>query len=829
MFTGAVTAASFSGNGSALTGITRLDSASNGPTGALTLDALGHVAIGTNDSGAALQVAGGGTYLMPVFRGALINGSGGVTNMWDPNNIFISSNRAYVTSYSPGALLIFDISNPLQPTLLGQAVDNGALPGSSFQRLSGAEMVFVTNNIAYVTAANENALTIINVANPAAPIKLAEVVNGAGGVTNLSAPVGVLVWSNKVFVLGNGSSALSIFDISNPASPVLIKDIVDDSARPGSPFTKMRWPFQMTLAGTRLYITSQGDSAITILDVSNPSNPQLLGEIVDITVNPASPFRRLVNPTWVEVAGNIAYVTAGGFNTSQGSLTLIDVSNPASPIKLAELNDDTVQANSPFTKLRGAWAVKVINNLAFVTCFGDDALTVIDVSDPSQPRLVREFVNGSEGITSLKFTQAVNARDDTLFVSGSYSTALNMFSLNSTLGLKADNFVGIGTATPRTALDVAGTITASRLNVEAGMRVSGNWNGENGALEVAGDKPTIRFTGGAAAGNQSWFLQVGSNGPGNFEILKRDSFQGAQGVLSLSTLGNVGIGTAFPQQKLHLFGTDSRLRVQSTASSGFAATEYQSDARTWQVGAGGSSAGAISAKYYVFDANAGQYKMVIDTAGNCGIGTTTPGATLEVRTTAGTGNAIRFGYYTGGAGNLIAGPSRVAIATDDLTERISINQASGNVGLGTITPSQKLHVIGNILATGTITPNSDVHAKTNFAPIDPVSILDRVTRLSIQQWRFQSESEEVKHVGPMAQDFSAAFGLGEIPTAIATVDADGVALAAIQGLNRKLDETVQEKDRKIVRLERQNASLEQRLARLEKLVSSLTSPEREKD
>ena len=45
----------------------------------------------------------------------------------------------------------------------------------------------------------------------------------------------------------------------------------------------------------------------------------------------------------------------------------------------------------------------------------------------------------------------------------------------------------------------------------------------------------------------------------------------------------------------------------------------------------------------------------------------------------------------------------------------------------------------------------------------------------------------MKHIGPMAQDFHAAFGLGQNPSAIATVDADGVALAAIQGLNRKLE------------------------------------------
>jgi small-conductance mechanosensitive channel len=67
----------------------------------------------------------------------------------------------------------------------------------------------------------------------------------------------------------------------------------------------------------------------------------------------------------------------------------------------------------------------------------------------------------------------------------------------------------------------------------------------------------------------------------------------------------------------------------------------------------------------------------------------------------------------------------------------------------------------------------------------------------------------------MAQDFYAAFGLGEIPTAIATVDADGVALAAIQGLNQK----VEEKEAAI-------QQLRQRLERLEERLNQKTAGER---
>lgn len=60
----------------------------------------------------------------------------------------------------------------------------------------------------------------------------------------------------------------------------------------------------------------------------------------------------------------------------------------------------------------------------------------------------------------------------------------------------------------------------------------------------------------------------------------------------------------------------------------------------------------------------------------------------------------------------------------------------------------------------------------------------------------------------MAQDFKAAFGLGETDTGIATVDADGVALAAIQGLNMKLEERLAAKDAEIARLREALARLE---------------------
>ena len=104
---------------------------------------------------------------------------------------------------------------------------------------------------------------------------------------------------------------------------------------------------------------------------------------------------------------------------------------------------------------------------------------------------------------------------------------------------------------------------------------------------------------------------------------------------------------------------------------------------------------------------------------------------------------------------------------------------------------------------------SDRNAKENFEPVDARAMLAKVAALPISRWNFKADREP-QHVGPMAQDFRAAFGLGTDDKHIATVDADGVALAAIQGLNEKVEEQRQE-----------NAELKRELAELREAVRHL--------
>ncbi|OAN42826.1 hypothetical protein A6A03_03670 [Chloroflexus islandicus] len=125
-----------------------------------------------------------------------------------------------------------------------------------------------------------------------------------------------------------------------------------------------------------------------------------------------------------------------------------------------------------------------------------------------------------------------------------------------------------------------------------------------------------------------------------------------------------------------------------------------------------------------------------------------------------------------------------------------IVRASGGIYFGKATPStgalseRFIYTwIGAHLTNGGVWTNaSDRAAKENFANVNARAILSRVANLPIHTWNYIAEQATIRHIGPTVQDFYAAFGVGADDTHIATVDADGVALAAIQGLHQVAQE-----------------------------------------
>jgi len=112
--------------------------------------------------------------------------------------------------------------------------------------------------------------------------------------------------------------------------------------------------------------------------------------------------------------------------------------------------------------------------------------------------------------------------------------------------------------------------------------------------------------------------------------------------------------------------------------------------------------------------------------------------------------------------------------------------------------------------SGTWSMLSDRGTKENVEPVDARAVLDKVAELPVATWNYETQDDFVRHMGPMAQDFRAAFGLGVSDKLIDTIDADGVALAAIQGLKAELEERLAEKDAEIEELRRRLERLETR-------------------
>jgi trimeric autotransporter adhesin len=114
---------------------------------------------------------------------------------------------------------------------------------------------------------------------------------------------------------------------------------------------------------------------------------------------------------------------------------------------------------------------------------------------------------------------------------------------------------------------------------------------------------------------------------------------------------------------------------------------------------------------------------------------------------------------------------------------------------------------------GTFNNNSDRNAKENFVPVSAAHILEKVSSLPISEWSYKSDAA-TRHIGPMAQDFYSAFNVGTDEKHIAPIDEGGVAFAAIQGLNQKVEELKADLNDR----EAENAELKQRLEKLEQII-----------
>lgn len=287
--------------------------------------------------------------------------------------------------------------------------------------------------------------------------------------------------------------------------------------------------------------------------------------------------------------------------------------------------------------------------------------------------------------------------------------------------------VGIGTSAPQSKLTVLGDIsvgglintgsgvTTSDCAIEVGGTRTGNGNAYVDLHSTSNTDYEARFL---RAGGVNGDLFIVNTGTGNFNLYQQGSGPIVFGTsnierVRITTNGNVGIGETIPKSTLHVNGVITLGSYQGINSTDDTTNLFIGGGSSWSKGAAINLYGSNSG-FMVFSTGTGvlnSERMRLSELGNLGIGTNNPTSKLEVNGVITTNNnnygVLRLGN-TDNTGWLVTKESTdntfniwQGAVIGSSTNRLKI-AANGNVGIGTITPSRKLSVEGDVSFTGYI-------------------------------------------------------------------------------------------------------------------------------
>ena len=380
----------------------------------------------------------------------------------------------------------------------------------------------------------------------------------------------------------------------------------------------------------------------------------------------------------------------------------------------------------------------------------------------------------------------------------------------------ADGSVHIGQLGPAAALGIQGDLGADQILLHAR------------GSHTAGSGLSLENT--TTDGKRWDLVATGSaNGEGPGKLL---FYQGTLGdVMALTTNGWLGIGTASPSALLGLQGHAGADQILMHARGSHAAGSWLSLENTatggnrWDFISTGPANGEGAGKLLLRQSAVGSV-LTLTTNGSVGVNNTSPQAALDLVTHAADQYAVnlknvaangwtiislmdgagRFGNIDYNYGTLIDGYDNIVCPQIGFYNSrgayfVLRELPGGYSNPGRVDCNVSLYPLG-------LYERSDRNLKTDIEAVNSTEVLEGVLSLPVSTWAF-TNAVNTRHIGPMAQDFHAAFGLGQDDKTIGPRDANGVALAAIQGLNQKL--------------EVKNAALEKEVAELKALVQTLAA------
>ena len=304
----------------------------------------------------------------------------------------------------------------------------------------------------------------------------------------------------------------------------------------------------------------------------------------------------------------------------------------------------------------------------------------------------------------------------------------------------------------------------------------------------AGEAGLASGAGAFLGAGGSAVVTAGNDMPGSSSIAGGiDSFVGGGDLNQIGSAGNGsfigGGGYAFAA------GGATTAGNQITASDSFVGAGNQNVVAASQAFIGGGAKNAISA--------AGTYGAIAGGKGNVIAAAYGAAGGGEANLASGTVSTLPGGYHNiaSGVASFAAGYIAEALTAGSFAWS---DESSTTVHVRTTVPNEFVaRAAGGVYfysnpaltsgvrlspGSGAWSSMSDRAMKTGVTPLNDAAVLAKVAALPVSEWSYRSE-RGVRHVGPMAQDFYAAFGVGEDDRHITSIDEDGVALAAIKALH----------------------------------------------
>ena len=302
--------------------------------------------------------------------------------------VYETSGRTYalVTSRSDNAVQIIDVTDPASPRAVHGVVDDQ----DGFDALAGANSIEVVtiSGGAYALVAShaDNAVQIIEITDPAAPIPVAGIFDGKGGFT---APSAVPVYDTAP---GDDADDVLITDVAEPDQLHPVPDASDGETGSDEP------------DAVPVLVASPNDNAVQIIDIGDPASPSTLSIILD----GHGGFDALEGANGVEVYAVSGRAYALVASHSDDAVQIIDITDPASPQPVSSV----FNGQDGFDALDGANDIELVaisgRTYALVASLGD-AFQIMDVTDPASPAPISSVFNGQDGFDALAGASDVEA------------------------------------------------------------------------------------------------------------------------------------------------------------------------------------------------------------------------------------------------------------------------------------------------------------------------------------------------------------------------------------------------------------------------------------